>query len=66
MHVAGRPGVRSGDLADLDRADLLRTDPKNAAFRLKPGDVLISSIGFSSIGKVQVFDAPDRTRRLVK
>ncbi len=56
----GVPVVRSGDLADLDRADLLRTDPKNAAFRLKPGDVLISSIGFGSIGKVQVFDAPDR------
>jgi restriction endonuclease S subunit len=51
------PIVRSGDLSDLTSHDnLLRATPSEDIFYLKKGDVLISSIGFGSIGKVQVFD----------
>ena len=49
--------IRSGDLSELtDEKEYLRTDQATGLFRLQSGDVLISSIGFGSIGKVQVFD----------
>jgi len=51
------PIVRSGDLGNIDSDDIfLRSDPTEPVFFLEKGDVLISSIGFGSIGKVQVFD----------
>jgi restriction endonuclease S subunit len=51
------PIVRSGDLSDISsHENLLRAKPSEDIFYLKKGDVLISSIGFGSIGKVQVFD----------
>ena len=51
------PIIRSGDLTDIDdEAKLLRADASEPIFFLRKGDVLISSIGFGSIGKVQVFD----------
>ncbi len=51
------PIVRSGDLSDISsHENLLRAIPSEDIFFLKKGDVLISSIGFGSIGKVQVFD----------
>ena len=51
------PIIRSGDLTDIDDEDkLLRADASEPIFFLKKGDVLISSIGFGSIGKIQVFD----------
>jgi type I restriction enzyme, S subunit len=34
----------------------LKARADSGFYRLEPGDVLISSIGFGSIGKVQVFD----------
>ncbi|WP_395095258.1 restriction endonuclease subunit S [Armatimonas sp.] len=55
------PIIRSGDLADIsDDERFQRTHPTEAVFELKRGDVLISSIGFGSIGKVQVFDKPGK------
>jgi type I restriction enzyme M protein len=55
--VPGVPVIRSGDLSDLDdEHKFLRAYPDQEMFILKDGDVLISSIGFGSIGKVQVFD----------
>jgi hypothetical protein len=51
------PIIRSGDLVDLaDERKLLRVVHGHSFFKLERGDVLISSIGFGSIGKVQVFD----------
>lgn len=51
------PIIRSGDLADIsDDSRFLRALPSQPIFELQRGDVLISSIGFGSIGKVQVFD----------
>jgi type I restriction enzyme M protein len=51
------PIIRSGDLTDIsDSGRFLRTRPSERVFYLERGDVLISSIGFGSIGKVQVFD----------
>ncbi len=51
------PIIRSGDLADISDDDKFqRTRSSEPVFELKRGDVLISSIGFGSIGKVQVFD----------
>lgn len=51
------PIVRSGNLSDISsHENLLRAMPSEDVFLLKKGDVLISSIGFGSIGKVQVFD----------
>jgi hypothetical protein len=51
------PIVRSGDLSDISsHENLLRAKSSEDIFYLKKGDVLISSIGFGSIGKVQVFD----------
>ena len=56
----GIPVIRSGDLSDIDDTSAFkRTAPKSARFRLRAGDVLISSIGFGSIGKVQIFDHPE-------
>lgn len=50
------PVIRSGDLSDIeDDKNFLRTNASKT-FLLQVGDVLISSIGFGSIGKVQVFD----------
>jgi restriction endonuclease S subunit len=49
--------IRSGDLADIsDASAFLRASADEDIFYLEKGDVLISSIGFGSIGKVQVFD----------
>ena len=57
----GVPVVRSGDLSDIDAtADFLRANPADIRFELQPGDILISSIGFGSIGKVQVFNSTER------
>lgn len=51
------PIIRSGDLSDIDdETGLLKSKSDQPIFYLKRGDVLISSIGFGSIGKVQVFD----------
>lgn len=51
------PIIRSGDLSDIDDdARFLNADASEPVFYLRRGDVLISSIGFGSIGKVQVFD----------
>lgn len=53
------PIIRSGDLSDIDNdARFLCALPTEPVFYLQRGDVLISSIGFGSIGKVQVFDKP--------
>lgn len=53
------PIIRSGDLKDIDDdARFLRAAPGADLFELQRGDILISSIGFGSIGKVQVFDKP--------
>lgn len=53
----GIPVIRSGDLSDIeDEGKFLRASRNQEIFLLKRGDVLISSIGFGSIGKVQVFD----------
>ncbi|MGE0133216.1 MAG: restriction endonuclease subunit S, partial [Blastocatellales bacterium] len=53
------PIIRSGDLSDISDGDrFLRSKPIERIFYLDRGDVLISSIGFGSIGKVQVFDQP--------
>lgn len=51
------PIIRSGDLVDIsDDTRFLKSNLTEPVFRLHLGDVLISSIGFGSIGKVQVFD----------
>jgi restriction endonuclease S subunit len=57
----GVPVVRSGDLTDIDNvASFKHASPAEDLFYLKRGDVCISSIGFGSIGKVQVFDKEDQ------
>lgn len=51
------PIIRSGDLSDIDDdSRFLRAGSATPIFKLKRGDVLVSSIGFGSIGKIQVFD----------
>ena len=51
------PIIRSGDLSDIeDDTHFLRARGTTPIYQLEIGDVLISSIGFGSIGKVQVFD----------
>lgn len=51
------PIIRSGDLSDISNDDrFLRAAETEDVFELERGDVLISSIGFGSIGKVQMFD----------
>jgi len=53
---SGIPVIRAIDLRDITKTeDFLYADPKEALFLLKKGDILISSIGEGSIGKVQVF-----------
>ena len=55
------PIIRSGDLSDIEGVEgFLRAGADQPIFYLERGDVLISSIGFGSIGKVQVFDKPGR------
>ncbi|HRF45627.1 MAG TPA: N-6 DNA methylase, partial [Candidatus Competibacteraceae bacterium] len=55
------PIIRSGDLSDIDEETrFLRALSSQPIVDLEKGDVLISSIGFGSIGKVQVFDKPGR------
>lgn len=54
---AGTLVIRSGDLSDIEEENrFLKASPAQEMFYLKKGDVLISSIGFGSIGKIQVFD----------
>ncbi len=51
------PIIRSGDLSDLeDGSRFLRARSDKPIYKLEPGDVLVSSIGFGSIGKIQVFN----------
>ncbi len=53
----GIPVIRSGDLIDLDHEEHFKQGVYGQPFfYLQKGDVCISSIGFGSIGKVQVFD----------
>ena len=55
------PIIRSGDLGRLDQpGEFLKTRETEPVFYLERGDVLISSIGFGSIGKVQVFASDER------
>ena len=55
------PIVRSGDINQFfDSTNLLRSDETDEIFYLKNGDVLISSIGFGSIGKVQLYEHDER------
>lgn len=52
----GIPIIRAIDLRDLTKTeDFLYANPAEELFFLKPKDILISSIGEGSIGKVQVF-----------
>jgi len=49
--------IRSGDLSDIeDDKKFLRASLNQKMFLLERGDVLISSIGFGSIGKIQIYD----------
>jgi hypothetical protein len=51
------PIIRSGDLSNIDDDNrFLKANRLTPIYALQPGDVLVSSIGFGSIGKVQVFD----------
>lgn len=53
------PIIRSGDLSDIDDdTRFLRARSTTPIYALESGDVLVSSIGFGSIGKIQVFDKP--------
>ena len=53
---SGIPIIRAIDLRDLTKTeDFLYANPVEELFFLKPKDILISSIGAGSIGKVQVF-----------
>ena len=53
----GVPIIRSGDLSDIEiEGKFLRASHGQELFLLEESDVLISSIGFGSIGKIQVFD----------
>lgn len=53
---SGIPVIRAIDLRDITKTEnFLYADPKEALFLLKKGDILISSIGEGSIGKVQIF-----------
>ena len=52
--------VRSGDITQFfDNSKLLKTSETDQAFYLKNNDVLISSIGQGSIGKIQLFLSDD-------
>jgi hypothetical protein len=51
------PIIRSGDLSNIeDDSRFLRARSTIPIYKLERGDVLVSSIGFGSIGKIQVFD----------
>lgn len=53
------PIIRSGDLSDIeDDTRFLRARSDTPIYKLERGDVLVSSIGFGSIGKIQIFDKP--------
>jgi type I restriction enzyme S subunit len=53
---SGIPVIRAIDLRDLTKTgDFLYAAPEEELFLLRQGDILISSIGEGSIGKVQVF-----------
>lgn len=55
------PIIRSGDLSDIDdESSFLKASSTEPIFYLERRDVVISSIGFGSIGKVQVFDKDGR------
>lgn len=55
------PIIRSGDLSDISVDDRFkRSSEVNDIFYLKKGDILLASIGFGAIGKVQVFDREGR------
>ncbi|WP_339614855.1 restriction endonuclease subunit S [uncultured Gilvimarinus sp.] len=50
------PVIRSGDISNSFQAgSLLRSSDRESAFYVKKSDVLISSIGQGSIGKIQLF-----------
>ena len=52
----GIPIVRAIDLRDITNwEDMLSASPSERLFYLRQGDILISSIGAGSIGKVQLF-----------
>lgn len=52
----GIPVVRAIDLRDVTNwEDMLSASPSEELFYLKQGDILISSIGAGSIGKVELF-----------
>lgn len=52
----GIPVVRAIDLRDVTNwEDMLSASPSEKLFYLKQGDILISSIGAGSIGKVELF-----------
>lgn len=56
------PIIRSGDINQLfDNSRLLYADDLQPIFFVKQGDVLISSIGFGSIGKVQLFNSDKKS-----
>ncbi|CQR69974.1 EcoKI restriction-modification system protein HsdS [Sporomusa ovata DSM 2662] len=60
----GIPIIRSGDLSELliTEDNLLKADPtENRIFYLKKHDVLISSIGCGSIGKVSIYLGEENT-----
>jgi type I restriction enzyme, S subunit len=55
------PIIRSGDFVDIEDDDrFLRAHSSEPITYVNSGDVLISSIGYGSIGKIQVFDKPSR------
>lgn len=55
---SGVPVIRAVDLRDLtETEDFLHAAPTEELFLLQPGDVLVSSIGEGSIGKVQIYQA---------
>lgn len=57
----GIPVIRAIDLRNiLDASAFLRCPPERGLFYLHTGDILISSIGWGSIGKVATFAHPDR------
>lgn len=53
---SGIPVIRAVDLRDItDLSNVLYANPTERLFYLKEGDILISSIGAGSIGKVELF-----------
>ncbi len=56
----GTPVIRSGDLDHIEDMSGVKRSNEEDLFLLKKGDVCISSIGYGSIGKSQVFDLDNR------